>query len=224
VTHVRRSAPATCFLVSNFYGLLNEQAVAAHEGALRLLSGRDFEDDSQSSARSSTQSSPQSSSVSVISLEAMEASLARAWTTPIDREDLHRISSTLETLLDKTVFVARLCVAMRLERPSEPVTQLTTALVASTEKIKTAIDVLQSNNYAKLLELTRELRALRRDATTHLEAAIHALTVAEVTHGHGVDDVLAMIREKTILEKIDRTLDQCAMLADVLAHVAMKNS
>lgn len=191
--------------MSNFYGLLGEQAHAAHEGALRLLSGGDFEE-------------PTSPNLG----EAMEASLARAWTTPIDREDLHRISATLETLLDKTIFVARLCVAMRLERPSEPVAKLTETLVVSTEKIKAGIEMLETNSYGKLLELTRELRALRREANVNLKGAIHTLTADEVATN--VDDVLAIIREKTILEKIDRTLDQCAMLADVLAHVAMKNA
>jgi len=59
----------------------------------------------------------------------MLAALADSFVTPIDREDLQKLSKRLDDILDYTNLAARACVLFGVERPTRPMVLLADKLV-----------------------------------------------------------------------------------------------
>src|SRR5687767_12114286 len=54
----------------------------------------------------------------------MEDALARTFVTPLDREDLHRLTSELDDIIDLANLTARAFTLFHIERPTEAMKQL----------------------------------------------------------------------------------------------------
>jgi len=81
----------------------------------------------------------------------MEEALARTFVTPIDREDLQKLSSELDDILDRTNGAIRAAVLYGVEKLTEPMGKLM------------RVPNLCKNAYAKVTEGTHALRKLEKD-------------------------------------------------------------
>ncbi|MEZ4255187.1 MAG: DUF47 family protein [Polyangiales bacterium] len=59
----------------------------------------------------------------------LEDALARTFVTPIDREDIHRLSNELDDIIDLTNLAARTCGLYGIKSPSRAMTELMDTLV-----------------------------------------------------------------------------------------------
>lgn len=117
----------------HFYTFLERQAVVAHDGAVALSA---FVEGNGPMVRDAVQDfEHQGDSI----VHEMEEALARTFVTPIDREDLHSLSTTIDDILDRTNSAARACALFGIERPSEAMTKLMAVLVKCTEVLRTAM-------------------------------------------------------------------------------------
>jgi uncharacterized protein len=197
----------------HFYDFLEQQAKVAHEGA-RALARFTGNGHTADEARAAVQTCEHEGDRIV---HAMEEALAKTFVTPIDREDLHRLSSQLDTVLDLTNGAIRACTMLGVEEPTEPMKQLVTILVDCTKRIDEVMPKLRRHAYSDIVVCARELRKIEKDADTVYREAISSLFKdADV-------DAKRLIREKTVLEDLENAIDQCDSIADVLANLAVKN-
>src|SRR6187551_526322 len=112
----------------HFYGFLEAQAEVAHEAALAVALFKD-ESVSASDVRFAVQELEHKGDK--IAHE-VEESIARTFVTPIDREDLQKLSQELDTVLDLMNGAARACVMLGVDRPTEAMKQLVEILVKCT--------------------------------------------------------------------------------------------
>ena len=82
----------------HFYGFLERQATAAHDGA-KALAKFSTNGATAQQARDAVQKIEHEGDGIV---HEMEEALAKTFVTPIDREDLQKLSSELDTVLDLT--------------------------------------------------------------------------------------------------------------------------
>lgn len=201
----------------HFYGFLERQAKAAHDGA-KALSKFATNGKTAQEARDDVQKIEHAGDGIV---REMEEALAKTFVTPIDREDLQKLSSELDTILDLTNGAIRACHLLGVEKPTEPMAKLIEIIVRCTSKIDEAIPKLRKNQYTEILETARELRKIEKEADTIYREAVSQLFKAGGTNP-GID-ARVLIREKTVLEDLENAIDQCDSIADTLTNLAVKN-
>ena len=214
----------------HFYGFLENQAKVAYAGAIALQKFA-TNDASAIEAREEVQKyEHQGDSI----VRDMEEALAKTFVTPIDREDLQKLSSELDTVLDLTNGAIRACVLLGVEKPTEPMKQLIEIIVECTQKIDEAIPKLRKQQYTELLAVARELRLIEKRADTIYREAVSTLFRADATgsslqratggaYREGFSDARVLIREKSVLDDLENAVDQCDSIADTLTNLSVKN-
>jgi uncharacterized protein Yka (UPF0111/DUF47 family) len=147
----------------------------------------------------------------------MEEALAKTFVTPIDREDLQRLSSEIDTITDLTNAAARACAWFGVVRPTEPMVKLMNKLVECTAVLKEAVPALRAHEYPKLIDAGRALRQLEKDADTVYRDAVSKLYRAEPF------DARAMFRDKEVLDDLENAVDHCERVGHLLVNLAVKH-
>lgn len=196
----------------HFYDFLERQAKAAHEGA-KALSKFSGDGNSAAQARDAVQKIEHEGDRIV---HEMEEALAKTFVTPIDREDLQKLSSELDGVLDLTNGAIRACVMLGVEKPTEPMSKLIEIIVRATAKLNETIPKLRKHQYTEIVSDARDLRKIEKEADAVYREAISKLF-------HDVNDAKVLIREKTVLEDLENAIDQCDSIADTLANLAVKH-
>ena len=194
-----------------FFDFLEKQAVVAHQAALVLAGSKD---EDPKTVRTRVQQLEHDGDKIV---HEVEEELAKTFVTPIDREDLQRLSSELDTVLDLTNGAARACDLFGVERPTEPMLQLMNVLVECTAVLKNALPMLRRHEYDKLIEEARVLKKLEKDGD-----AIYREAVSKLFHDPAVD-AKVLLREKAVLEDLENAVDHCDQVAETLTQLAVKH-
>jgi len=206
----------------HFYDFLEKQAKAARAGALAIA---EFASNGTTAeqARDAVQKCEHEGDKIV---HDMEEALAKTFVTPIDREDLQKLSSELDTVLDLTNGAIRACVMLGVQKPTEPMKKLIALIVQCTEKIDETIPKLRKHEYGSIVEAARALRKLEKDADTVYREAISELFRDGSTgtpFREAAHDARVLIREKTVLDDLENAIDGCDSIADTLTNLAIKN-
>jgi uncharacterized protein len=196
----------------HYYGFLEAQATAAHEGALAL---RRFNEGSSANAvRYAVQElEHQGDELS----HEMEEAIAKAFVTPIDREDLQSLSSQLDDVLDLANGAIRAAALFGVSAPTEPMGKLIDILVRSTLVLKETMPNLRKNAYSAISDASRALHALEKEGDRVFRDAVRALFHDEAT------DAKKLLREKQVLEDLENAVDACEAVGETLARLVVKN-
>ena len=197
----------------HFYDFLERQAAAAHEGAT-ALAAFSAEGATVDSVAASVQAVEHKGDAIVHELE---DALAKTFVTPIDREDLQKLSSQLDDVLDLTNSAARGCVLFGVTRATPAMTSLTEKLVACTVVLKDALPNLRNHTYSALIDASRVLRKLEKEADVVYREAVRGL------FGDETVDARVLLREKQVLDDLEKAIDRCEYVSDTLANLAVKN-
>src|SRR5688572_9117324 len=104
----------------HFFDYLERQAAVAFDGARELSRFR--EDAVTAVLLSETMSDLEHRGDAVV--HELEDALARTFVTPIDREDIHRLSTELDNVIDLMNLAARSCSLLGIDRPTESMVKL----------------------------------------------------------------------------------------------------
>jgi uncharacterized protein len=147
----------------------------------------------------------------------IEESLARTFVTPIDREDIHLLASSIDDVLDLTNYAARACSMLGVERPTQAMVELMKVLVESTEVLVEGLGALRRRAYAELRLSMRRIRKLEKEADKIHREAVSALFRMEHL------EAKVLLREREVLEDIENAIDRCEKVADTLSNLAVKH-
>lgn len=196
----------------HFYDYLEAQGTACHAAAVALAqfsAGR-----SAVEVRDAVQAIEHEADAFV---RKMEDALARTFVTPLDREDLHRLSGVLDDVVDLTNLSARAAGTYGVVRPSAAMAKLMETLVACTSVLQTSVPKLRAHGYPELLELGRKIRALEKDADGLSRAEVAALFADPAV------DAKELLRQKEVLDGVARAIKACDYVADLLGNLAVKH-
>ena len=196
-----------------WFGYLELQAVTTHQGALELLRMRDPGTPVEV-VRDSVQLLEHAGDKLV---HEMEEALAKTFVTPIDREDLQRLSTDIDTVLDLTNASARACVLLGVEQPSPAMVKLAEKLAECTGILQEAMPYLRVHRYTELVEDMRRIRRLEKDADATYREAVSVLFRDPNV------DARVLFREKEILENLENAVDHCERVAHSMINLAVKH-
>jgi len=141
--------------------------------------------------------------------------LNQTFITPFDREDIHRLTSSLDDVLD---FVNSAGVRLRLYRIDAPppvAAELAGLIVQQSGELAKAVSLLERNQ--RMLEHCVEVHRLENEADRISRNAIAELFDAE-------KDPIRLIKVKELYEVLETATDKAEDVANVLEAVALKSA
>ncbi|MEK6527416.1 MAG: DUF47 family protein [Nitrospirota bacterium] len=141
--------------------------------------------------------------------------LNKTFITPIDREDLHALASSLDDVVDLIwASVDRLAV-FKLKEPTKEVIVMSKDLLMTTEVIHKAIKKLKEKNYSHVQEYCIEINRLENRIDRAFRDALGALF-------DNISDPILIIKWKEIYEHLEDAADRCEDVANVLESIVLK--
>ena len=141
--------------------------------------------------------------------------LNQTFVTPIDREDIHELSSALDDVVDYTEEVADYLGLYKIEAPMAQAQDLAKVLHAAARQIAEAMPRLRG--FKDISRHTVEINRLENDGDRIVREAIASL------FGTGIDPMV-VIRWKDIFERLEEAIDATEHVANILEGIVIKNS
>ena len=143
--------------------------------------------------------------------------LDRTFITPIDREDIHLLSSDLDDVIDRIDGTARRVQIFKLtEPPAEGVLGLTDVILRITEVITQAVGKLR-NDHQAVINYSIQAKKLEEEGDALYQDILARLFETE-------KDPIRLIKWKEIYDNLETTIDQAEDVANDLESIALKHA
>ncbi|HMN65461.1 MAG TPA: DUF47 family protein [Burkholderiaceae bacterium] len=144
--------------------------------------------------------------------------LHKTFITPFDRDDIHKLITTMDDILDLIQDVAESAMLYDLQRISPEAQQLAEINEMCCDRVKAAVNLLDSmENAETILKICTEIDRLESDADRVMRSAMSKLFRDE-------SDVRQLIKLKAIYELLESVSDKCEDVANVLEGVVLENA
>jgi predicted phosphate transport protein (TIGR00153 family) len=141
--------------------------------------------------------------------------LNQTFITPFDREDIHRLASSIDDVLDLIKAAGDRVILYNITQAPSAAGQLAHLILRQTEELGKAVSSLQKNG--QVLSHCVEINRLENEADEVSQTAIGYLFDTEI-------DPINLIRIKELMEVLERATDKAEDAADVLESVVLKNT
>lgn len=143
--------------------------------------------------------------------------LNKTFITPIEREDIMALTSSLDDVLDGIEACASRFEMYLIEEPDEYITLFADNILRCAQQIKKAIYLLTERKLLAIREPSILINELENQADDLLRVCVKSL-FANVT------DPIELIKRKEIYERLEQTTDCCEDVANTLETIIMRNS
>jgi len=142
--------------------------------------------------------------------------LNRTFITPIDREDIQSLASSLDNILDMIDAAANRLYLYEVEQPTEAMIELADVIAQSTLLLKKAVGMIRDMKQGDEVErIAVEVHHLENVADDLMNNSIAALFKDP--------DPIRIIKLKEITERLEQATDYCEDVANVLSDIVAKN-
>lgn len=139
----------------------------------------------------------------------------QTFVTPIDREDIHLLTTNLDDVIDLLDGTARRTQMYKLAEPRDAAIRMCDVLVNAAEHLYKGVRLVRK---AKLVaEHARSVKLLEEEGDAIYRQAIEELF-------SGTPDPLDVIKWKDVYDKLEDAVDRCEDVANVLESIALKHS
>jgi uncharacterized protein len=146
---------------------------------------------------------------------AIMTKLNQTFITPFDREDIHELASKLDDVLDFINAAGARIVMYRITAPPPAAGELAAIIFMQSQELQKAVSLMQKN--ANILGHCVEINRLENEADQVSQHAIARLFECE-------KDPINLIKNKELLEFLERATDKAEDVANVLETVVLKNT
>jgi uncharacterized protein len=145
----------------------------------------------------------------------LDLNVDKLFVPPMDREDIHLLSTRLSQVADFIGGTARRAVSLRVTRRREPAVVLARIVVRAVREIEAAVGQIRTGN--EVLARCEAIKRAEEEGDAVWEAA-----VAELFAGR--PDPVDVIRWKTLYDHLEDTLDACDDVANELETITVKHT
>jgi predicted phosphate transport protein (TIGR00153 family) len=141
--------------------------------------------------------------------------LNTTFVTPFDREDIHRLASGIDDVLDYIEAVSDLLVLHRIEQPLPEMRQQADVLSRSAEEVYQAISRLESlkgldRHWVEINRLENEGDRVYRQTVAHLFS--------------GKYKAMDVLKWKDLVDQLEAAIDGCEDVANTLESILLKHA
>jgi predicted phosphate transport protein (TIGR00153 family) len=141
--------------------------------------------------------------------------LNSTFVTPLDREDIYGLATKLDDIVDYTEEVADFLVLYKIEASMQQADAMADVLVRSCEQLEAALTNLRG--FKDLDHYWIEVHRLENEGDRIYRDAVAAL------FSPGVDPMF-VIRWRDVFLRLERAVDACESVANILESIVIKNS
>ncbi len=142
--------------------------------------------------------------------------LDRSFVTPLDREDIYALATTLDNVVDLVDGTARRAQMFHIGDCREPAIQLTAVLVRASELIRQAVHNVRDPQ--QVARISREIKKLEQEGDVLYFSAVGAL------FADTPQDALEVVKWKELYDNIEYAIDESEDVLNVLESISIKNS
>ena len=149
---------------------------------------------------------------------AVVASLHKTFITPIDRNDIYRLITKMDDIMDMVEAAADRLALYDIPKMTTEAVELTRCLVSSAEHVLGAVSGIKDlKKPSGILEHCVEINRLENVADHILRTALAKLFREE-------KDPISVIKWKEIYETLEAATDRCEDVANIIEGVVLENS
>ena len=144
--------------------------------------------------------------------------LHATFVTPFDRDDIHRLISRMDDVLDLIQDTAETLTLYDIQKLTPEALHLANILQICCDRVHWATELLKSmDNAQQILKLAQDIDQLESDADRVMRAAISKLFREEA-------DVKQIIKLKAVYELLETATDKCQDVANVIEGMIIENA
>ncbi len=145
----------------------------------------------------------------------LDVNVDKLFIPPMDREDIHVLSTRLSLVADFIGGTARRAVSLRATTRREPAVAMARIIVRAAREIEAAVSHIRTGE--EVLARCREIKQAEEEGDAVWEAAVAELFA-------GAPDPVDVIRWKTLYDQLEDTLDACDDVANELETITVKHT
>jgi uncharacterized protein len=142
--------------------------------------------------------------------------LAKTFITPIDREDISKLASLYDDVLDYIYAATNRLFLYEIPTPTEPMKKLTDIVVKSVQEIDFAFASIHKIKAPEVESRIIEVDRLENEADVVLNESVAAL--------FKTNDAIAIIKLKEIYELMETITDKCEDVVQVIRDIILEYS
>ena len=197
-----------------FFDLFNEHAEQIVQGSRELAALMASGDDLERRARNIESVEKRADKIARSTIELLH----KTFITPLDREDIHRLISKMDDILDLIEDSSQLMFLYDVHVPTPEAKKLADICVVCCEKVKNAVALLSNmDNAAEILLICADIDRLESEADHVMRAAIARLFRDE-------PDVRELIKLRSVYEHLETVTDRCEDVANIIQGIVLENS
>ena len=200
-----------------FFTLFDQHAEYIVQGSLALVDLlRDFDNTAGRAARVS-RILEMEHSADRVTRETVSL-LHQTFVTPLDRDDIHRLISRMDDVLDLIQDVTEALQLYDIQKLTPEAVQLAELLKECCTRMQEAVKHLAKlDDSARILKLCNEIDQLESQADTVMRTAISKLFREE-------SDVRQLIKLETVYQLLEAATDQCEDVANLIEGVVLEHA
>jgi uncharacterized protein len=141
--------------------------------------------------------------------------LNRIFVTPLDREDIASLASSLDDVVDLVEASADDFVVTGVSEPTAPAIELAQIVLLAATKVQEAISMLPTRrSHSTIRELVTEINTLENEGDRVYRTAMEEL--------YKQSDPIYILKWKQIYDHLERAIDRCEDVADELQGILLK--
>jgi uncharacterized protein len=144
--------------------------------------------------------------------------LNKTFVTPIDREDIHALASSLDDIVDLIWGAADRLSVFKLKESTKWAITMAKDLLTTVEFVEKAIKKLKEKNYAHIQEYCIEINKLENRLDRAFRDALGNL------FDEMQENPILVIKWKEIYEHLENASDKCEDVANILEAIVLKNA
>ncbi|EKS67871.1 MULTISPECIES: DUF47 domain-containing protein [Caballeronia] len=144
--------------------------------------------------------------------------LHKTFITPLDRDEIHKLITTMDDILDLMEDVATAISLYDVRFVTSEASQLAHICTSTVTRVQQAVELLADMKRAsEILKICEEIDRLESDADRVLRSAMSKLFREE-------DDVKTLIKLKAIYELLETITDKCEDVANIIEGIVLENA
>ena len=198
----------------NFFELFNQHAALCVQGSQDLYQ---LMSDLPNGAEHSRAIQSSEKKADKITHETIDL-LHKTFITPLDRDEIHKLITTMDDILDLMEDVAEVINLYDVTQVTAEAVELALICVACCERVSAAVGKLHDMKNAKdILRISTEIDMLESDADRVMRAAISQLFRDE-------NDFKRLMKLKAVYELLETITDKCEDVANILEGIVLENA
>ena len=143
------------------------------------------------------------------------AELNKTFITPIDREDISKLTSSLDDILDNLEAVSERLIIYEIKKPPKYMLEFALILQKADRNVNEGINLLRNFKEAKQIRgFCKEVNTLENEGDILLRKATAELFTKK--------DPIEIIKIKELYDDLEAAIDRCEDVADVIGDILVK--